>query len=171
MTHHSRKDLWTRDGPVAETCIWQHTVLTKEKYLCPWRIFFFLLFILLYYVLHLYSPSWLPCILPFCLYLQHKPNIHAPAGFFWLFLCTLFVVLCPDCPAFCLLSVLYNTHNTNIQASGRNQTRNPSKRAAQTYTLDRAANGIRTRNPSKRSAADPRHGPLGQNLLDESNRI
>jgi hypothetical protein len=39
----------------------------------------------------------------------------------------------------CLLSLLYNTHNTNIQA--------PS--------------GIRTRNPSKRSAADPLLRPLG----------
>ena len=107
--------------------------------------------------------------MPFCLYLQHKPNIQAPAGFFWLLLCTLFVVLCPDCPGFCLLSVLYNTHNTNIHASGGNQTRNPSKRAAQTYTLDRAANGIRTRNPSRRSAADPRLGPLGHWDRQDSN--
>jgi hypothetical protein len=39
----------------------------------------------------------------------------------------------------CLLSLLYNTHNTNIHAPG----------------------GIRTRNPSKRSPADPRLRPLG----------
>ena len=39
----------------------------------------------------------------------------------------------------CLLSLLYNTHNTNIHAPG----------------------GIRTRNPSKRSAADTRLTPFG----------
>ena len=40
---------------------------------------------------------------------------------------------------FCRLSLLYNTHNTNIHAPSR----------------------IRTRNPSKLSAADPRLRPLG----------
>jgi hypothetical protein len=39
----------------------------------------------------------------------------------------------------CLLSLLCNTHNTNI------------------HTPD----GIRTRNPKKRAAADPRLRPLG----------
>jgi hypothetical protein len=49
-----------------------------------------------------------------------------------------YLVLCPYCPAFCVLSLLYNTHNTNIHAP----------------------DGIRTRNPSKRSAADSRLRPL-----------
>ena len=53
------------------------------------------------------------------------------AGFFDLFsLCTLSVLHCPDYPGFCLLSLLYNTHNTNIYALGGIQTRNPSRRAA-----------------------------------------
>ena len=50
-----------------------------------------------------------------------------------------YLFICPDCRAFCLLYVLYNTHNTNIHAPG----------------------WIRTRNPSTRSAADPRLRPLG----------
>ena len=53
----------------------------------------------------------------------------APAG-----ICTdPYLFLCPDSPGFFLLSLLYNTHNTNIHAP----------------------NGIRTRNPSKRAAANP----------------
>ena len=61
------------------------------------------------------------------------------------FLCVLlysvlhsYLVLCPDCPAFCLLSLL-TTHSTNINHPG----------------------GIQTRNPSKRSAVDPPLKPLG----------
>ena len=50
-------------------------------------------------------------------------------------LCTLSVFLCPDCPGFPFLSLLYNT---NIHDPG----------------------GIRTRNPRRRAAADPRLRPL-----------
>ena len=59
-----------------------------------------------------------------------------PTGISFCSLSTLSVVLCPDCPDCCRLSLL---HNTNIHAPG----------------------GIRTRNPSKWSAADPRSRPLG----------
>ena len=54
-------------------------------------------------------------------------------------LCALSVLLCPNCPGFCLSSLLCNTNNTNIQAPGK----------------------IRTRNPSKQAATDPRLRPLG----------
>ena len=53
-------------------------------------------------------------------------------GLFY-FICTSFVL------AFCLLSLLYNTHDRNVHATG----------------------GIRTRKPTKRSAADIRLRPLG----------
>ena len=61
---------------------------------------------------------------------RHGKSRPPPQGFF----CTLSLLLCPNCPGYCLLSLLYNTHNTNIHAPG----------------------GIRSRNPSKRSASDPR---------------
>jgi hypothetical protein len=67
----------------------------------------------------------------------HKHPCHRQ-DFFLFSPCTLSVLLCPDCPGLCLLSILYNTHNTNIHAPG----------------------GIRTHNPSKRSAANPRLRPL-----------
>ena len=54
-------------------------------------------------------------------------------------LCTLSVLLCPDCPGCAFCPLLYNRHNTNIHAPG----------------------GIQTRNPSKRSPADTRFRPLG----------
>jgi hypothetical protein len=45
-------------------------------------------------------------------------------------LCTLpYLFLCLDCPRFCLLSLQYNTDNTNTYARGGIQTRNPSRRA------------------------------------------
>ena len=53
--------------------------------------------------------------------------------------CTLSVLPCPDLPGYCLLSLLYNTHNTNINALG----------------------GIRTRNPSRQASADPHLRPPG----------
>jgi hypothetical protein len=59
--------------------------------------------------------------------------------FFLFSLCTLSVLLCPDCSGF----VFYRhctTHTTNIYVPG----------------------GIRIRNPSKRSVAGPRLRPLGQ---------
>ena len=40
------------------------------------------------------------------------------------------VLLFSDSPDLCLLSLLHNTRNTNINASGEVQTRNPSKRSA-----------------------------------------
>ena len=61
--------------------------------------------------------------------------------FFLFFVLHLYYFFCPDFPG-CLLSflsLLCNSHNTNIHAPG----------------------GIRTRNPSKQSAADPHLGPLG----------
>ena len=61
-----------------------------------------------------------------------------PAGLFLFSLCTLPVLLCPDCPG--LLSLVYNTRNTNIHTPGE----------------------IRTRNPSKRAAVDPHLRPLGR---------
>ena len=66
-------------------------------------------------------------------------KISPPPGFCLFSLRTLFTILCPDCPDFCLLSLLCNKHITNFPALG----------------------GIRTRNPSKRSATDPRLRPLG----------
>ena len=59
----------------------------------------------------------------------------------------LFYLLCPDSPAFYLLSLLYNTHNTNIHAPG----------------------GIWTRKPSKRAAADLRLRPHGHRNPQDSN--
>jgi hypothetical protein len=32
---HSVGLLWTRDRPVAETCTWQHTAFTRDRYSCP----------------------------------------------------------------------------------------------------------------------------------------
>ena len=63
------------------------------------------------------------------------------AGFFFLFSLVLYPYsfLCLDCPGLFLLSLLNNTHNTNIHAPG----------------------GIRILNPSKRYAADPHLRPLG----------
>jgi len=37
-THtHSTRLLWTWDRPVGETCNWQHTTLTRDRYSCPLR--------------------------------------------------------------------------------------------------------------------------------------
>ena len=36
-TPHSVGLLCTRDPPVAETPTWQHTALTRDWHLCPWR--------------------------------------------------------------------------------------------------------------------------------------
>ena len=59
------------------------------------------------------------------LHVSEKENTSWSRQDFFVFSCTLFVlhpylVLCLDCPAFCLLSVLaaYTTHNTNIHAPG-----------------------------------------------------
>ena len=67
-----------------------------------------------------------------------KTFIYALTYFFSL--CTLSVLLWPDCLDFAFCSLLYNTQNTNIYAPG----------------------GIRTRNPNKRSAIDPRLRTLGR---------
>jgi hypothetical protein len=68
---------------------------------------------------------------------QHS-HIHAPGGIFYslYFTCT---TALSWLSWRCLLSVLCNTHNTNIRAPG----------------------WIRTRNPCRRAAADPRLRPLG----------
>ena len=85
------------------------------------------------------SLSWFSCILVFVFtYNTQKQTSMTSAGFFFV-LCILSVLLRLVCPWFPLLSLLYNTHHTNIHVSG----------------------GIRTRNPSKREAADPRLTPLG----------
>ena len=31
------RTLWTRDRPVVETSIWQHTTLTRDRHPCPWQ--------------------------------------------------------------------------------------------------------------------------------------
>ena len=89
----------------------------------------------------LFPLSFLSCFLPFYLLLTTKHKHPCPqAGFFLYPLFVLypyFYVLIVM--HFCLLSLLYNLHNTNIHSPG----------------------GIRTRHPSKRSAADPRFRPLG----------
>jgi len=36
-TPHSVGLLWASDQPVAETCTWQHTILTRDRQLGPWR--------------------------------------------------------------------------------------------------------------------------------------
>ena len=77
-----------------------------------------------------------------------SPQRVAIPTLFCLFLCILSIFLRPNCPGFYLLSVLYNTHNTNIHALG----------------------GIRTRNPSKRSAADPRLKPFGHTTIGSTER-
>jgi hypothetical protein len=64
-----------------------------------------------------------------CHLFLHNTNIHAPSGIYFLS-CSVFVLLCPDCPGFCLLFLLYNTHNTYIHAPGWIQTHNPSNQAA-----------------------------------------
>ena len=48
--------------------------------------------------------------------------------FFVSSLCTLAVLLCPDCPGFCLLSILYSTHSTTIHAPPGNS--NPQSQQA-----------------------------------------
>jgi hypothetical protein len=75
--------------------------------------------------------------------LQQETNIQAFGRVFLLFDCFLFVLcpylfLCLDCPGFCLLSLLQNTHDINIQAPGGIRIRNSSKREA----LDCSATGI-----------------------------
>ena len=70
---------------------------------------------------------------------RKETNIRVPIRVFFFF--TLFVLLCSDCPRFCLLSLLHNTHNRNIQAPDRIF--------------------FRTRNPNKRSVADSRPRLLG----------
>jgi hypothetical protein len=40
----------------------------------------------------------------------------APTRIFFLSLCTLSVLLLPDCPVFCVLSLLHSTYNINIHA-------------------------------------------------------
>ena len=88
----------------------------------------------------LVSLSWSFCLFaPLCLYLQHTTQTSMPQAGRFLVLCTLSVLLCPDCPGFTFSPLLYNTHDTHIHASG----------------------GIRTCNPSKRSAADPCPRPRG----------
>ena len=61
-------------------------------------------------------------------------EILAATGILFVFSSTLFVLhlhlfVCPDCPAFCLLSLLA-THNTNNYAPGGIRTRNSSERSA-----------------------------------------
>jgi hypothetical protein len=67
-------------------------------------------------------------------------KISPPPGLFCS-LCLYFfsIFLCPDCFGFCLLSLLYNTHDTNIHAS-----------------VGGGGGGVQTRNSSRRSASDPR---------------
>ena len=58
-------------------------------------------------------------------------------------LCTLSVFLCPDCPGFHLLSLLYNTHNR--QTSMPPEGFEPAIAASdgpETLSLDRTATGI-----------------------------
>ena len=63
-----------------------------------------------------------------------KKNYTPTPGLF-LFSCSFFALypylfLCRDFPGVCLLSLLYNTLNTNIHVPGGIRTRNPSRRAA-----------------------------------------
>ena len=84
-------------------------------------------------------------VLTLLISLLHKTNIHAPRNVYFV-LCALSALLCPDCPCFalcpycttplsfictslswlCLLSFLYNTHNTHIHAPGGIRTRHPN---------------------------------------------
>ena len=69
-------------------------------------------------------------------------NITATGIFSGFFLCFLSVLMCPECHAFCLFFLLYNTQysqQTNIHVPG----------------------WFRTRNPYKRSASDPSRRPFG----------
>ena len=68
--------------------------------------------------------------------LQHTTQTPMPPAGYFFALCTLAVLLCPDCPGFVFCLLLYKT---NIHGPG----------------------GVRTRNLSKRAASDPRRGPLG----------
>jgi len=34
-TQHSEGLLWTSDHPDAKTCTWKHTILTRDRHLCP----------------------------------------------------------------------------------------------------------------------------------------
>jgi hypothetical protein len=58
-----------------------------------------------------------------------------PPGFFFV-LCTLSILLYPDCSHFFFLPLLYNTHHTNAHAPGGIRSRNPSKRAATRIGFD-----------------------------------
>ena len=92
----------------------------------------------------LLSLSLLPCILPFVFTYntQHKrpcaggirtrnPSKRSAADprLRTLSLCTVSVLLCPDCPGFSLLSLLCKTHNTNIHAHAEIRSCNPRQRA------------------------------------------
>ena len=71
---------------------------------------------------------------------KHKQP-HAGGNFFSL--CTSSVMLlCPDFPGFAFLSLLCNTHNTNIHTAGGIRTRNHRKRLAAGVALHRATTGI-----------------------------
>ena len=70
--------------------------------------------------------------LPIC---TPKISQGLPRHFFFSFSCSLFVLypyllLGLDCPAVWLSSLLYNTHDTNVYASGGVRTLNPSRWAA-----------------------------------------
>ena len=108
---------------------------TQNRQPCPGGIFCILLFSFCTIFL-LISLSWFSCILPFCLYLQHATQTSMlPARFFFLFsLCTLSVLLHPDFPGFCFLSLLYNTQHKHSCLRWI-RTRNPSRRAAANHHL------------------------------------
>ena len=115
----------------------ENTTLTERRHPCFCGIFV----LCSLYSIRISSFVFLSCILPFVFTLKHATQTSMPPEgfFFWFCLCTLSVLLCPDCPGFCLSSLLYSTHMPNIHASV--ETRNP--------------------NPSRRVATDVRPRPLG----------
>ena len=83
-------------------------------------------------------------------------KISPPSGPFFLFyillysVCTSFWFLCFDCPAFCVLSLLYNTHNTASMPPAAFELATPASDRSQILALDRSATGIgRIRSPGR----------------------
>ena len=133
--------LWTRDRRFAETSTCTtHRKHKRITFVTP--VDFFSPKVLLLFSLCsvfrtcLFVSNFLVC----CFVFTHNTNIHAPPWFsLSLSLSTLSVFLRSDCPGIAFCPLLYNAHNTNINAPG----------------------GIRTRNPRKRSAAGLRFRPRG----------
>jgi hypothetical protein len=95
------------------------------------------------------------------LYDTHNGQISLPPAGFIFVLCTLSVLLYPDCPGFAFFCYcITHTTQTSMPLPEFEPVTSASDRP-QTLALDRSATGIRTRSPSKRSVADPRLRPLG----------